>query len=121
MDALRYTFRVLVLTVKNFVGDSCLRHSAALSFYTLFSLAPMVMLSVQAASLFAAEVDFQRELVDQFSGLVGEQGAEGVTVLLENIQNETTSRWQIIFGIGVLVFSATNIFVQLQAAFNEIF
>lgn len=121
MDAIRYSLRVLWLTIKNFVGDECLRHSAALSFYTLFSLAPMVMLSVQAASFFAAEVDFQQELVDQFSGLVGEQGAQGITVLLKNLENEATSRVQIIFGIGILMFSATNIFVQLQAAFNEIF
>jgi membrane protein len=121
MNAVRYVFRVLILAIRNFIGDSCFRHAAALSFYTLFSLAPMAMLSVHVASLFAAEIDFERELVQQFTDLVGPQGAEGVAVLLDSIEDEQRSRFQILVGMGVLMFSATNIFVQLQAAFNQIF
>lgn len=117
----RYAFHVLVLSVKNFLADSCFRHSATLSFYTLFSLAPMALISVQVAGFFAADVDFERELVQQFSDLVGPQGAQGVAVLLENLENEETTRFRLIIGAVVLMFSATNIFVQLQAAFNEIF
>ena len=121
MSGLRYVFRVVVLSVRNFLADSCFRHSATLSFYTLFSLAPMALISVQVASLFAAEVDFQRELVQQFTDLVGPQGAQGVAVLLENLENEQTTNFRIIIGAFVLMFSATNIFIQLQAAFNEIY
>jgi membrane protein len=121
MKAAAYVLRVLVLAVKNFFADSCFRHSAALSFYTLFSLAPMALISVQVASLFAAEVDFKRELVQQFTDLVGPQGADGVAVLLDNLENEETTRFRLFIGALVLMFSATNIFVQLQAAFNQIF
>jgi membrane protein len=121
MNGLRYVFRVLILSIRNFLSDSCFRHSATLSFYTLFSLAPMALISVQVASLFAAEVDFQRELVQQFTDLVGPQGAQGVEVLLDNLENEETTSFRLIIGAFILMFSATNIFVQLQAAFNEIF
>lgn len=121
MSALRYGFRLLVLAVQNFLADSCFRHSATLSFYTLFSLAPMALISVQVAGLFAAEVDFERELVQQFSDLVGPQGAQGVAVLLDNLESTETTRFRLTIGTGVLLFAATNIFVQLQAAFNEIF
>jgi membrane protein len=121
MNTLGYIGRVLVLSIRNFIGDSCFRHSAALSFYTLFSLAPMAMISVHVASLFAAEVDFERELVQQFTDLVGPRGAEGVSVLLTSLKDEERSRFQLFVGALVLMFSATNIFVQLQAAFNQIF
>jgi membrane protein len=121
MNAVSYCFRVLWLSIKNFLSDSCFRHSATLSFYTLFSLAPMALISVQVASLFAADIDFERELVQQFTELVGPQGAAGVTVLLENLENEETTRFRLIIGAFVLMFSATNIFVQIQEAFNQIF
>lgn len=121
MGALRYGFRVLVLAIRNFLSDSCFGHSATLSFYTLFSLAPMALISVQVASLFAAEVDFERELVQQFSELVGPQGAQGVAVLLDNLESTETTRFRLTIGALVLMFSATNIFVQLQNSFNQVF
>jgi membrane protein len=121
MNTLKYIFRLLIRTVKNFIGDYCFRYSAALSFYTLFSIAPMVMISVHAAGIIASDIDFQGELIRQFSNLVGERGAQGITVLLDTLEDEESSGFQLLFGTGVLLFSATNIFIQLQSAFNEIF
>jgi membrane protein len=121
MSKLRYGARVARLTIGNFLGDACLRDAAALSFYTLFSLAPVVMVSVQVASLFAAGVDFEQELVQQFTNLVGERGAEGVQVLLDTLRQEDASGLRLLVGALVLLFSATNIFVNLQDAFNGIF
>jgi membrane protein len=121
MNTFKYIFGVLVRTVRNFISDYCFRYSASLSFYTLFSIAPMVMISVYAASILASDIDFQGELIRQFTNLVGEQGAQGVAVLIDTLENEDTTGFQLLIGTGVLLFSATNIFVQLQSAFNEIF
>lgn len=118
---LRYALRVLLEALKGFIGDNCFRYSAALSFYTLFSIAPMVMISIHIASLVTTEVDFQEELVQQFGELVGEQGAQGITVLISSVEEEQSSRLRLIVSSLVLLFSATNIFVQLQVAFNVIF
>src|SRR5687768_522372 len=120
LNTFRYIFRVFVRTVKNFTADYCFRYSAALSFYTLFSIAPMVMISVYAADILASNIDFQSELIRQFQNLVGEQGAQGVTVLIDALDDKETSGFQLLIGSAVLLFSATNIFVQLQSAFNEI-
>jgi len=121
MTTLKYAFRILVRTVKNFTADYCFRYSAALSFYALFSIAPMVMISVYAAGILASDIDFQGEMIRQFTGLVGQRGAEGITVLLDTLEDEDTSVFQLMIGSAVLLFSATNIFVQLQSAFNEIY
>lgn len=121
MKTVKYIFSVLIRTIRNFISDYCFRYSAALSFYTLFSIAPMVMISVHAAGIIAADIDFQGEIIRQFTGLVGEQGAQGVTVLIDTLEDEETTGFQLLIGTGVLLFSATNIFVQIQSAFNEIF
>lgn len=121
MKLLQYVFRIFLRTVKNFTSDYCFRYAAALSFYTLFSIAPMVMISVYAAGILASDIDFQGELIRQFTNLVGERGAQGVTVLVQTLDDEETTGFQLLIGSAVLLFSATNIFVQLQSAFNEIF
>lgn len=121
MQKLTYGWRVLQAAVQNFLDDKCFRYAAALSFYALFSIAPMVLISVHVAGIIAYNVDFQQEITQQFTQLLGSQGAEGITVLLDNLEEENSSTFQLIVGALVLVFSATNIFVQLQDAFNEIF
>lgn len=114
-------FAVLKASVTNFFDDNCFRYSAALSFYTLFSIAPLVMISIYVAGLVAADVNFQQEITRQFSVLVGERAADGVEVLMATLQHQDQSRFQLVMGTLVLLFSATNIFVQLQGAFNEIY
>src|SRR5688500_10759666 len=98
MNMPRYIFRVFVRTTKNFIGDYCFRYSAALSFYPLFSIAPMVMISVHAAGIIAMDIDFQGELIRQFSSLVGERGAQGIAVLLDTLEDEESSGFQLLFG-----------------------
>lgn len=121
MSYLRYTWQVLREGLRGFIEHKCFRHAAVLSFYTLFSIAPMIMVSIHGASLLASSIDFQEEMIAQFSELVGEQGAQGIVVLMDSLENEEASRFQLLLGTGVLLFSATTIFVQLQNAFNDIF
>lgn len=107
--------------LNSFLEGECIRYSAALSFFALFSIAPMVLIAVQVAGFLAEDVDFQKQLTEQFSQLVGEKGAQGITVLMESLESKDTSAVQIVVGAAVLLFSATNIFVQLQTSFNKIY
>lgn len=121
MNNLKYVWKVMKKGFAGFDGDNCFRYAAALSFYTLFSIAPIVMISIHAASFFAQDIDFQQEMSNQFERLVGEQGAQGVEVLMESLQDEKRSTFQLVIGVIILLFSATNIFIQLQGAFNDIY
>lgn len=112
---------ILGKAVTNFLNDGCVRYSASLSFYALFSIAPMVMVSVYSAGLFMPDVDFQGELVQQFTRLVGERGAQGITVLMENMDDIASSRFRLLVSSAVLAFSATSMFIELQVAFNVIY
>lgn len=119
--AVVYTFRLAKLSVLSLIDDKCFRSSAALSFYALFSIAPIIYLAVYVAGLLAADIDFQSQITEQFSQLVGSRAAEGISVLLETLEDKDQSKFQLIAGMIVLAFSATNIFIQIQTTFNEIF
>ncbi len=116
-----YVAHVAKGAVAGVFRDKCLRSSAALSFYALFSIAPMIYVAVYFASLVASDVDFQHQITSQFAGLIGDRAAEGMTVLMDSLRNEEQSRFQLITGLAVLAFSATNIFIQVQGTFNEVF
>lgn len=117
----RYVMQVTKNAVAGVFRDKCLRSSAALSFYALFSIAPMVYVAIYVASLVASDVDFQQQITSQFAGLIGERAAEGMTVLMDSLRTEEQTRFQLIAGLAVLAFSATNIFIQVQGTFNEVF
>jgi membrane protein len=119
--AVVYASRLAKLSLVNLIEDKCFRSSAALSFYALFSIAPIIYLAVYIASLVASDVDFQRQITEQFSLLVGDKAANGISVLLDTLNQKDQSRFQLIVGMAVLVFSATNIFIQIQTTFNEIY
>lgn len=121
MNTLSYTWQVFKGAISSFFEDQCVRYSAAISFFALFSLAPMILIAVQVAGFLAEDVDFQQQVIDQFSELVGNQGAQGVSMLMESLEDEEASSIQIIIGAFVLLFSATSIFIQLQTSFNNIY
>lgn len=104
-----------------FIADNCFRNSAALSFYTLFSLAPALLIAIYSAGIFASDIDFQQKLTGQISRLLGPESAQGISLLLDTLQQEGQATWRLIVGIAVLLFSATNIFLQLSGSFNDIF
>ncbi|WP_439134253.1 YihY/virulence factor BrkB family protein [Pseudomaricurvus sp.] len=116
-----YLLAVAKHTAQSLLKDNCFRFSAALSFYALFSIAPIIFISVYVAGFLASDVDFQQQITNQFSQLIGERGARGIEVLMETLDHQEKSRFQLIVGIIILVFSATNMFVQIQISFNEIY
>lgn len=121
MDTILHIWKVIKGAFAGFLEDECIRYSAALSFFALFSLAPMVLIAVQVAGFLADDINFQQQLTEQFSQMVGQQGAQGITVLMESLERKDTNLVQLVTGVAVLIFSATSIFVQLQTSFNHIY
>ena len=118
---LKYTWRVVKKAALDLNEDNCFRFSAALSFYTLFSIAPLILLTIYVAGIFADDAAVRTEIITQMRNLVGDRGVEGLEVLMGNLQREDQNIFSLALGIGILLFSATNIFIQLQISFNEIF
>ncbi len=93
---------------------------AALALYTLFSLAPMLMLVVAVAGLFIG-ADAVRVLVEQqMSGLLGAQGAEAVKSVLAGAQFENDSITAALISIGLVLIGATTAFSELKDSLDEL-
>lgn len=94
--------------------------SAALAFYTIFSLAPVLVMVIALAGAVFGEEAVRGQIFGQFRGLMGDQAALLVQEVLKSAAQPTTSRIATALGIGTLIFGATGVFAQLQDALNRV-
>ncbi|WP_338758754.1 YihY/virulence factor BrkB family protein [Massilia sp. METH4] len=93
---------------------------AALAFYTLFSLAPILVLVIAIAGFFYGKDAAQGELFTQLRGMVGPQGAEAIQLILAGARNEEQGRIATIIAGALLLFGATSVFAELKTSLDEI-
>jgi membrane protein len=113
-------FAMLKETVREFLGDDCMRLAAALSYYTIFSLPALLILILMVASVFIDPQDMQGRIDQQMGALIGRDGAEQIQTMIEHANRpDTGGPLAAILGIAALLFGATGAFMQLQAALNK--
>src|SRR5689334_19022338 len=101
--------------------DKAPRLAAALAYYTLFAIAPLLIIVISIAGLVLGEEAARGQIVGQASGLVGDQGGQAIQDMITNAnQNRSTGTFAAIAGIVTLVFGALGLFGQLQDALNTI-
>jgi membrane protein len=111
---------LLKQTFKEWLEDKASRLAAALSYYTIFSIPPLLLIAIAIAGrLFGAEAA-QNQLIGQISGLVGQEGAEFIQETIENARQPTEGIIATVLGIALLLLGASGVFGQLQDALNTI-
>ncbi|HUP29999.1 MAG TPA: YihY/virulence factor BrkB family protein [Usitatibacter sp.] len=100
--------------------DNCSSMGAALAFYSLLSMAPLLMLVITMAGLIIGHDEAQTLLLTQLSGLLGDTGAEGVKTMLEASAREKTGILATVISALVLLVGATTVFAELQDDLNRI-
>jgi len=103
-----------------FLEDNCLKLSAALSYYTVFSLAPMLLVIISIVSIVYGKEAFQGELFGQISGLVGKQAAAQLQEIIKNAELSNKSGIAATIGGVTLLIGATGIFAEIQDSINYI-
>jgi membrane protein len=93
---------------------------AALAFYTLFSLAPILVLVIAIAGFFYGTDAAQGQLLDELRGLVGKQGAETIQAILAGARNKESGKLATIIATGLLLVGATSAFAELKDSLDEI-
>lgn len=96
--------------------------AAALAYYTVFSLAPLLIIVIAIAGAVFGEKAAQGELVRQIQQVVGKNAAEFIQVAIENTSNFDPDQgiFPTLLNIGILLFGATIVFAQLQTSLNKI-
>jgi len=108
-------------TFKEFFKDNATWKAAALSYFTVFALAPLLVLVLQVASLLFDPAQVRDALTGQFSALMGQDVANQVQTMMNNAERQTASGsgFRLILSIAGLLFGATGAFVSLQDALNS--
>jgi len=106
--------------VEEFLAESPLQLAAALSFYTLLSLSPLVLVVVGVTGLVWSAPQVREQLLSQIGQMVGPAGAQTIEMVLSNATERGKSAVSVLIGIVTLLVGATTVFGQLQAALNQI-
>ncbi|MDG2303680.1 MAG: YihY/virulence factor BrkB family protein [Candidatus Binatia bacterium] len=117
----RWAWEVLRETVKEFGEDRGLQLGAALAYYTVFAVAPLILVILSLTAFFLGADAAGGHLTEQFRGLVGEEGGGLIEQLIEQAAKGDTASWAGMIGLATAMFGASGVFAQLQAALNQIF
>lgn len=107
-------------TIKEWQEDKASRLAAALAYYTVFSLPPLLIIALAVAGQFYDRADAQEQLIAQMNQLVGDTGAEAITDILNSASQPASTAIATIVSVVTLLFGASGVFTQLQDAMNTI-
>ena len=117
---LRRLGSVLSKAANAWIDDHAQSMGAALSYYTVFSIAPLLLIAISVAGLVFGQDAAQGAVVDQLRGLIGQNGAQAIQDLLKNVSRPSSGIVATVVGLAVLVIGATSVFAELQDDLNRI-
>jgi membrane protein len=112
--------RLVTETVFEWHADRAPRLGAALAFYTLFSLAPLLMVIIAIAALGFGRDIASAELIQQIEAFIGSEGARVIQATIENTSRPSSGIVATLIGLGTMLFGTTIVFSELQDALNTI-
>lgn len=102
------------------VADKAPRLGAALAYYTIFSIAPLLVIAIGIAGLVFGEEAARGQITSQVSKVVGQQGGEAIQAMVQSASKSSKGAIATVLGIVMLLFGAAGLFGQLQDALNTI-
>lgn len=120
MGKLKKVGNILAASFKGFIDDKGFKLSASLAYYTIFSLAPLLMLLISLASIFFGQDAIQGKVFSEIRGLIGDNAAAQVQTMIKNVELSGETNMAFIIGIGILLIGATRVFIEIQDSINYI-
>nr|WP_082877080.1 YihY/virulence factor BrkB family protein [Hydrogenophaga crassostreae] len=107
-------------TVQGWIDDRAASMGAALSYYTFFSMAPLLLIVISLAGLLLGREAAQGHLMDELVGLFGQQAAASIQAMVASAREPAESWWGTVVGLGAMLVGATTVFAELQGALDRI-
>lgn len=120
MTWLKETWRLARESVMGFIADEALSHSAAMAFYSVTALAPILLIVVAIAGLGFGHDAAAIAVTAQLSGLMGPESADLLRTAIEGASGEAAGTWATIVGLVTLFITASGVFGEMQLALNKI-
>ncbi|MFT4031159.1 MAG: YihY/virulence factor BrkB family protein [Siphonobacter sp.] len=103
-----------------FSNDNALKMSASLSYYTIFSMAPMLIVVISLCGIFLGRAAIQGEIFGQIQSLVGKEAAIQIQEIIKRAELSSRSGTALVIGLGTLLLGATGVFSEIQDSINRI-
>lgn len=120
LDYIKYWGGILQAAAKNWLQSQAFIYAAALAFFTVFSIAPVMIVVVTITGLVLGERAARGELMDQLQQVVGPEAAEVIETAVVNSQIDQGGLWPSLIGIAAIIVGATTVFAQMQRSLNQI-
>jgi membrane protein len=117
---MRQIWKLGKITFMEWSKDKASRLAAALSYYTAVAIAPLLVLLVTGIGWFYGKNSAQVQLVSQLRGVVGPKGAEVAEMVIENADQPEVAGIAGILSLIMLIWGASNVFIELQDSLNTI-
>jgi membrane protein len=114
------TRRILWQALARTYEDDAFQLCAALAYYSLLSMAPLLLVAIAVAGVFFADGTVHAQLIAQMEKLVGAEGAALTKTVIASTQGEERSLWSLVVGAVLTLAGATTVFAQLQNALNRV-
>jgi membrane protein len=119
-DPAKKIWYLLKETFNEFISDDGIKLSASLSYYTIFSLPPLLIIIISLSGFFFGAEAVRGELFGQINGLVGNAAALQIQEIIKNVKLSHSSTFATTFGIIILLIGASGVFVEIQDSINFI-
>ena len=106
---LQHFYQLAKKSVVAWIDDYAPSMGAAISYYTVFSIAPLMIIVIAVAGFVWGREAVQGEIVGQLSGMIGKEGAQGIQALIESANQPTQGLVATAISIVVLVIGATTV------------
>src|SRR6266550_3224418 len=117
---MRKYFTLLKRAWGEFSEDKAQRLAAGLAYYTLFSIAPLLLIAIAIAGLVFGKSQAQAQIIGQIRTLMGDAGGKAIEEMLVSAAKPKTGTFAIVIGAVTLLFGAAGVFGQLKDALNTI-
>lgn len=119
-DVARYWFGVLKSAAQNWLDSHAFVYAAALAFFTVFSIAPVVIVAVSITGIVLGEQAAQGQIIEELQGVIGTEAATVVQTAVANSRVEQSGIWPTVLGVALTLVGATTVFAQMQVSLNRI-
>ncbi|ABI63294.1 YihY/virulence factor BrkB family protein [Granulibacter bethesdensis] len=103
-----------------YLADNCLSRGAAIAYYTVFSMSPVLVIVIAVAGTLFGEEAARGAIVSQLGGLMGKQAAEALQAMIASAGRHGAGPIATVIGIGTLLITASGVFGEIQATLNVI-
>ena len=119
-QSFKNAWAILKETISGFSNDKGLKLSASLSYYTVFSMAPLLLLIISLAGAFFGREASEGRIFSEINGLIGNEAAAQVQQIIKNLELSGKTTTSVVIGAITLVIGATTVFGEIQDSINII-